>query len=250
MKNKIWILVLFSILLILSGCQVGQNLIEETIQPETITLQTTPELTHWLPDAADCVKTIPGLAIITDIQPQSELNPEEADLVLRLGTRQDSDPFVAVMGSEAMTIVAGADVPVDSLSLQSLRAIFKGNIRNWNEVSEVVQSELIIDQPIPTLSYPGGHLLQELFQKSYLDMDPIVIDPVVFSTAERMAELLKENPFALGYMLQSQVPEGVKILSITSEERITGEFPVLAVTQHEPQGKFRELLLCLQNASN
>jgi hypothetical protein len=76
----------------------------------------------------------------------------------------------------------------------------------------------------------------------------ITTNLVVFSTGETLETLLNEHPFAIGYALKSQVPPDIRTLNITSDNPQPGLQYVLAVTQKEPIGKLRDLLLCLQNA--
>ena len=97
MKNRVSLLLLLLVTLCLAGCQTDQSEIEEVLETETLKLQITPELTHWMPRVAECVTPIPRLAILTDIQPQEAHNLAQADLILRTGTPQEEDPFVALM---------------------------------------------------------------------------------------------------------------------------------------------------------
>lgn len=249
MKNRVGLLLLLLVTLCLVSCQTDQSEIEEVLETETLKLQITPELTHWMPRVAECVTPIPGLAILTDIQPQAAHNLVQTDLVLRTGTPQEEDPFVALMGYETMDIIAGRDVPVESISLSTLQAIFSGNLKNWNEVPEISESALVYDAPIITVSYPTGHPLRNFFQDNLLSEEMIQSNPLIFSTSERLKGLLDEHPSAIAYFLNSQIPEGIKMLAVTGDDQPRLQIPVLAVTRMEPTGNLQKFLLCLQNNS-
>jgi len=230
-----------------TACASGDETPEVLSQTEIITLQTTPSLEHWLTEVADCANGISDFAIVTQILPTAELDPNLADLTLRLGDRRESDPFVTLMGVEHIIILAGREVPVGSLSLEGLQRVFAGEIRNWNQVPEVVEAGLEINQFTPTLSYPAGHELRLLFQSAYLENRAIAGEALIFSTEAALEANLESNPYALAYTLESLAPEGVKSLTVTDFTAARSQHKVLALTPEEPTGKLRQLLLCLQN---
>lgn len=231
---------------ILTSCQPETPLTEETPVIDTINLGITPSLTHWLPNVAECANAIPDFGIY--VLPWIEPDLDQADLILRLGERQETDPYVAIMGFEEITIISGVELPVSTLSLESLQAIFFGSITNWRDVPEVIEENIEIDQPIQILSYPEGHPLQLLFRNTVLHQQPISSDTLIFSTPEYLETLLQENPYAIGYMLKSQVPEDVQKMTITDFNSQQAQQFVLAITSQEPTGKLRQLLLCLQDS--
>ena len=157
-KATRWTHLAIFLLLLTAACTGAQQTDQVLGQIEIITLQTTPSLEHWLPEVAACAGGIPDFTVVTHIKPLSALDLEQADLVLRLGERLESDTFVAVLGLERTVILAGEDVPVNALSLESLQGIFTGEIRNWSEVPEVKEAGMAINQPIPTLSLSLIHI--------------------------------------------------------------------------------------------
>ncbi len=232
---------------VLAACAPGDEGPEVLAQTQIITLQTTPSLEGWLPDVADCAADIQDFAVVTQILPVGDLDPNQADLTLRLGDRQESDPFVSVLGIEKTVILAGPEAPVQSLSLESLQRIFNGEITNWSQAPEVSEAGIEINQFITTLSYPEGHELRQLFQEAYLEEPTIASAPLIFSTEAALADLLDTTPFALAYTLESLVPTGVQQLAIDDFDPARAQHKVLAVTLEEPTGKLRQWLLCLQN---
>lgn len=230
------------------ACELETPVPEEKPVFEVVNLQITPAVAHWLPLVAACAEGIPNFGILTEVLPRSDLSLEESDLILRLGERLDTDPFVATMGMEDIVIIAGEAVPVSSLSLESLQKIFSGETTRWDEISDNLENESVVNERIIPLSYPEGHEIEILFRRAYLDDGPINNDLQVFSTIEFLKDLLIEYPYAITYVLESQVPEGVRVLSITHTEPIlTGQY-VLSITKGSPDGGLKQLLLCLQNA--
>lgn len=247
---KIKLLALLNILLLLSlaACNTGTPTPTEEEVLTIINLQTTYALTHWLPKVADCANRIPEIGVYTEVLPGSKLNPDTADLVLRLGERLEMDTFVTVLGTEEIVVVAGSEVPVSSLSIESVQRIYTGEINNWGAVPEVTEANIQTNQPIQTLSFPEGHELRLLFSQTYLDPAAITSDPLVYSTVDYLETLLLNNPTAIGYLLANQVPDSVPTLSITGIDPLATQHFVLAITPQKPEGGLRQLLLCLQDS--
>ena len=234
------------LLISITACTSANAPPEILAQTEIITLQTTPSMAGRLPDVAECANSIPDFAVITQILPRADLDLNQADLTLRLGDRQESDTFVALMGTERTVIVAGPEVPVESLSLDTLQKIFSGEINNWNQVPEVSEAGLEVNPFITTLSYPEGHELRLLFQQAYLGEQAITSEPLIFSTEAALESLLESYPYGLGYTLESLALAGTQRLTIRDYITAQTQHKVLALTPEEPMGKLRQLLLCLQ----
>jgi DNA-binding transcriptional LysR family regulator len=235
------------LLSLLSACGAAEPVAEETAQPEIIALQVTPAVEHWLPWVAACAADIPDFGVYIQVLPRADLDLLESDLILRLGERLESDPFVAVMGVEEIVVVAGEDVPVASLSLESLQAIYRGEINRWDELSEAGNEPSKRAVPITRLAYPEGHEIELLFNRAYLKDEPILAAPQTFSTIGFLEKLMERYPAAIGYLLRSQVPEGMRILEITDDQPIPADQLVLAITSRESEGRLKALLTCLQN---
>lgn len=248
MRRVLWSLLGLVFLVGMAGCAGEIPVSEEKPTPEVIALQVTPAVEHWLPLVAECTEGIPNFGIYSQVLPRSDLSLAESDLILRLGERLESDPFVSIMGIEEIVIIAGKDVPVSSLSLDNLRAIYAGAVTHWGEVREVTDNESGKGQPIHPLSYAAGHEVEILFRRAYLANELMQVNPQEFLTIPFLENLLAGSPYAIGYLLKSQVPEDVRVIEIDSDETIAYQQYVLAVTDQEPTGGLKQLLLCLQNA--
>ena len=243
MKTRLWITLALLALTVLTACG-STPASSDSAALDVVHLQTTEALAHWLPQAADCAGTIPNLGIASEIVAPDALSLGSADLVLRLGARQPEDPFTAVMGRESLVLVVGDQVPLSSLSSESLQSLYAGDWASWSDVPEAGD---VGNLPIVLLSYPTGHELETLFSQTYLEGLPILGGPQEYASPNGLAELLNANPTAIGYTLGSLVPIGYRTVPVTgtATEPI---FYVLAVTPEEPTGGLRQLLLCLQNA--
>lgn len=213
---------------------------------EVNNLQIIPGLDHWMPQIAECANQTPYFAVTIEEKPVSALDIDQADLIIRLGDRTEDDPFVTLLGMEELVILTGESVPISSIGIESLRAIYLGKIYNWNDVPEVPPEDLSLQQPVLAFTYPDGTSLRSLFEESYLNGQPITGQAIILSTLTSAINFLKEFPYAIGYMLKSQVPVGIKNLPVTDFSSEANQQYVLAITPHEPEGQLRQFLLCLQ----
>jgi len=242
--KKLIIAVLAGLLLVLLAACSPTSATEETTL-EIVHLQTTPALAHWLPKAAECAGAIPNLGLVSEIAEPSALSLSSTDLILRLGPPQADDPYTAVMGMESFALVAGDQVSLDSLSVESLQSIFAGEWTLWSEVQEA-DSPADTEHPLILFTYPNGNELEELFSQTYLNGKAPLGNYQRYSSPDKLADLLAANPYGLGYTLASQAPAGFRTIPITGIETDSA-FYVLAVTAAEPADDLRQLLLCLQN---
>lgn len=247
MKHQIWrnTTIIFTVLLTACSGVVSEPSPAPTL--EVIALQITPELEHWLPRVSQCAQSMDNIGIYTEILTQEGLDIDQTDLVLKLGQRDEGDLYIAVMGYEELIIVGGSEIPIDTMSIESLQGIFSGSITNWEDLPEVSDLGIEINQPIQTLTYPEGHIIQHLFSLSYLQSEPVQADPIIFSTTESLSEKLQENPFGIAFLLNSHAANDHRMIAIIGMDKQAAQQYVLAVTKNEPQGGLKQLLLCLQN---
>jgi hypothetical protein len=246
MQNKRLFRVIPLLLMLLVGCTAPAAPSEEA--PMTvINLEATPALAHWLPLAAVCADELPNLGLAATLVTEDNLSPGSADLTLRLGPREESDPFVTVLGQEQLVVLAGVDVPLTEISLESLRQIYSGKVSEWGDLPALKDVEGP-DGPITAFGYPGGHELAGVFSRIYLGETPHYAVAQSYATLERLAELLQENPTGIAYALASQLPPNVLTIPVTDLEPDADGLWVLAVTPDEPVDGLRQFLLCLQNA--
>ncbi len=235
--------------LFVAGCKKIPAAPDEPVEPEIVALQVVPALANWLPKVASCANEIPNFGISTQILPRDELSIEHSDLILRLGEKMENDPFVSVVGTEEIVLVAGVEVPVNELSLQSVRAIFNGEYSDWFDVPETNGNSVEGKSKINILSFPPGDDVESSFRRIFLDdVQDIAAEIKYFSTVDFLQIQMEENPGSLTYLLRSQVPGQMKIVEV-KDENFVAEILVLAVTKFEPVNPLKQFLLCLQTST-
>lgn len=139
------------------------------------------------------------------------------------------------LARETLVFFVNADNPVDNLTLDQVRDIYTGKIRNWKEVGGS-------DSPIQAYQRPKGGGSQAIMDKEIMGdlemMEPANADYVV-STMEGIIDAVRawdDRPDALGYTVyyyatDMGMADGLKLLSIdgvrpTNETIRSGEYPI------------------------
>lgn len=230
----------------ISACSDEATIPDSTLN--ILTVDTTPSLEGWLPAVSACASSLENTGIITTLQTSEALDQSQADLVLRLGSRPDGELTVTWLGTETLTVVVGDGIPAKNLSLDSLRRIFMGSYTSWAQVPEVSAVKPDLNQPIAVLSWPEGNDVRTAFEENILNGEQISDKAQTYFTVERMEAVLAEQPFAIVFMLSSQVPSGIQPISLTGGEPTIRDVYVLGVTSSSPDGMLKQLLWCLQQA--
>ncbi|MBD2235735.1 substrate-binding domain-containing protein [Aulosira sp. FACHB-113] len=117
---------------------------------------------------------------------------------------------------------------VSNLSTQQLKAIYKGEITNWQELSGNNAKIVVLDRP-------EDESAKKLLRKYYLGNDKTTTKAVILNKEGELIETLQNTPnsigaFSLAYSLINQLP--VNRLSLnkvapTQENLINGKYPML-----------------------
>ncbi len=246
MKRYAHFLIFLLAICLLAACSNASEPTPTETTFEIIHLQISTALQQWLPKIAACAEDIQNFGITTNVLPDADLDLSQADLIVRLGDRVESDPYVVVLGTEEIVIFTSEGIDLDAISLESLQAIFDGSITNWNDLPEFSKRDIEGNQAITVLTYPEGDIVRHLFSKSYLNEKPLTGGVEEFSTIDFLTDYINENPNIIGYGLESQLPQNASQLEITGFDQASAVQYVLAVTPQEPQGTLVQLLLCIQ----
>lgn len=139
------------------------------------------------------------------------------------------------VAAETLVFFVNADNPVENLTLNQVRDIYTGKIRNWKDVGGS-------DAPIQAYQRPKGGGSQAIMDKEIMGdldmMEPANTDYVV-SSMEGIIEAVRawdDNPQAIGYTVyyyatDMGMTDGLKLLSIDgvhpNKDTIrSGEYPI------------------------
>ncbi|MFC1287387.1 phosphate ABC transporter substrate-binding protein [Bacillus sp. B19-2] len=152
-----------------------------------------------------------------------------------------TDHQVAVVG---MAAAINPEVGIDDISLEDLKKVFTGKIKNWKELGGK-------DQKITLVNRPDSSGTRATFVKYALDGETPA-EGITEDSSNTVKKLIAETPGAIGYLAFSYIKDDtVTPLSIdgvkpTAENVQKGKFPIWAYqhsyTKGEPEGLAKEFL--------
>ncbi len=186
-----------------------------------------------------------GAGLVVDETPAGALDPSGADFALRLGVPAASPGFLAQVGQDEIVVIVPPDNPVQDLSLADLQGIFSGKIKSWDALAGGQGQS---GGAIQVWAYPPGDDLRAAFDVAVLGNAGLT--PLAYPAPDpaAMLQAVASNPGAIGYVLKSELDASVRSLPLSDVDLSAFEQPVLAISQAEPQGVARALLVCMQES--
>ena len=161
-----------------------------------------------------------------------ELKPEEKDL------------NEIVVARDGLAVIVHPKNSVDSLSLEQVKDIFWGKIRNWKDMSGA-------DRTITVVTREEGSGTRGAFQELVMKKERIFKGAIVEDSNGTVREIVAGDPYSLGYISLGLVTERVKALNldgvVASDENIlNGQYklvrPFLFVTNGPPSGEAKDFI--------
>lgn len=157
-----------------------------------------------------------------------ELHPGEADGLVQ-----------TIVARDGIAVIVHATNPVQALTLQQLRAIYAGTLRNWRDVGG-------LDAPITVITREDGSGTRETFEEIVMGPDVrIAREALVTAYSGGLRKMVAEDPRAIGYVTFSQLTPLIHPLRLDgvlpTEETIRDaryrlQRPFLFLTRGEPAG--------------
>jgi len=240
------LMVLSSLILLLAACGAPQ-VSTPAPTPQAIDLTYPPALQPWADKLAGCASSNPliGLYVNPSTSSDAEILPD--DILLELGqpTQVNGSIYLSQVGREQIDVLVNQGSPVSQLSTDDLRSIFSGQQITWNNSSA---------QPIQVWVLPEGDPAREIFDQAVLQTLPVSSQAMLAPDPSAMLEAISKDVNSIGYIPASFLnstgsvdPGEVQIVQLDQSIETALDQPVVALTQGEPQGLLRSLLVCLQS---
>lgn len=148
-----------------------------------------------------------------------------------------------VVARDGIAIVANPANSVSGLSMEELRGVFNGAIRNWKELGGE-------DAPITVVSREAGSGTRSSFEKIVKGIS-LSADAVIQDSNGTIRETVANDRNAVGYLSLGMLSERVKALSIdgadaTADNVLSGSYPLVRpiyfLTKGELSGAAREFI--------
>ncbi|HEY60439.1 MAG TPA: PstS family phosphate ABC transporter substrate-binding protein [Anaerolineae bacterium] len=181
-----------------------------------------------------------------------QIKSEEIETAISKGI----EPYEFIVANDAIAMIINPENPIDELTLEQVSKIYRGEIRNWNELGGE-------DRPIVRLSRETNSGTHIYFLETVVrlgnkqDKSLFSTDTLLLPSSEGIIAEVRENPNAIGYDGLGYVTPEVKIIALaiaaqgpfvlpSAETVRDGTYPIsrhlYMYTNGEPQGFIRDYL--------
>ena len=152
--------------------------------------------------------------------------------------------YAVTIAKDAIAIIVHPTNPIEDLSLDQIREVFSGKIRNWKELGGRNHS-------IDVVTREEGSGTRESFQKFVMGKEDIDLGALVQDSNGAVRQVIANDPSAIGYISLGLVNDQVKALRISGvEPNLTnvhnGKYklvrPFLFLFNGEPDGEAKSFL--------
>lgn len=154
-----------------------------------------------------------------------------------------------VVARDGIALIVHSENTIRGLTLDQVRAVFNGTIRNWKEVGGA-------DRPIRIISREAGSGTRSSFEQIVGDIR-LAREALVQDSNGTIRETVANDAAAIGYLSHGLLNERVKAVRVddvecTAAEIIAGRYklvrPVFFLTRGPPAGVAREFLAYILSA--
>ena len=237
--------VLLSLIFLLSACGAPPvSTPGPTAQAIGVTYP--PALQPWADKLSGCAADNPRVALYFNPSNTPDASILANDIVLELGqpAANEAVGHLSQVGSEQIVVIVNKANPLEQLSNDEVGLIYAGQLSTWTDGS---------GQPIQVWVLPEGDPVRRIFDQAILHTQPLTSQAILAPDPTAMLEAVSKNPNSIGYLPASFLntsgsvnPGDVHFVELEQSTETALNQPVVALTQGEPVGLLRNLLVCLQ----
>ena len=199
------------LLFLLSSFLIACSPTQPNTQTQIVTINYSPFVEFQMQEIYACANDLSIILKVTDGEPEIRFQFGEPDVLL---------DFAYQIGEEEIVVVINSQNDLQMLSLNEVQNLFASGENVW--------------------VYAEGEEMQRLFDQFAMQGRSVSSSAKVASNPKIMTQTLEENTNAVGFIPKSLLNPNLK------EVYSLGIFPVLALTETEPQGAVKSLIGCLQ----
>jgi phosphate transport system substrate-binding protein len=158
-------------------------------------------------------------------------------------------PVPFAVAYDCIVPVVHTSNPVKDLSLDQLKAIYTGSIRNWKEVGGPDKEVVIVSRDTSSGTY-------EVWEEKILKKERVTPRALLQASNGAVAQAVSKNPFAVGYVGYGYLNPSLKALTVDGVEgnpinAKSGKYPVsralFMFTAGWPEGEVASFIQFLQD---
>ncbi len=199
----------------------------------------TPALGTYRQVLNQCAQVQPDIALFIQETPASNMGEKESDLQLHLGLPNQGVEYAFQVGEENLQLVINSNQKAQSITADQIRALFSGEITDWSQASDKKGT-------VHPWVYPDGSELELIFDRVLMNEKHISPSASIASDPESMQHAIAQDEGAIGFLPSSWLTDTIQVVGLEHSLASQLNFPVLAMTDSEPQGLLGVFIACLQ----
>ncbi|MDP3142988.1 MAG: phosphate ABC transporter substrate-binding protein [Candidatus Omnitrophota bacterium] len=166
------------------------------------------------------------------------------------------EPVEHVVALDGIVVVAHPGNPIKNLTLDQLRDIFMGKIKNWKEVGGQNKEIVILSREVNsgTHVFFKEHVLRRGNEKGPEEFAP---EALLMSSSQAIADEVAQNPNAIGYYGMGYISSKQKVIAVAKvagapyiepsiETVVSKQYPIsrplFMYTKGQPEGTVKEFI--------
>ncbi len=241
-------LLLLGLIMIFSACE-SAGVSTPAPTPQAINVIYPAALQPWADAIARCSSGDPQVGVYFFRSEILDTHVGPNDIILQLGSPGISSDgiYLSQVGWEQVVVVVNIENPLSQLTNAELKSIFSGQAINFDVSS---------GQPFQVWVLPEEDPTRHIFDLAVMQNQLTSMEAMLAPDPAAMLEAISQNRYAIGYLPGSFFTEGepsftskLKVIQRESSLEDLPLQPVIAITQSEPEGLLRSLLVCLEAKS-
>ncbi len=157
----------------------------------------------------------------TDIANSSRtIKPEEAEQAKAKG----ASPVEFIVAFDCIVPIVHADNPLKDITLDQLKAIYKGEVKNWKQIGGA-------DRPVVIISRDTSSGTYEVWEEKVMKKERVFPGALLQASNGAIVQAISKNPNAIGYIGLGYADKTVKLLSVngivgSKQTTLNKTFPV------------------------
>ena len=147
---------------------------------------------------------------------------EEQELIL--AKEKNIKPVEYKIGLDGLIVIVNPKNPISTLTMDQLRDIFMGKIKNWKELGGVNKKIVILSREVNsgTHVFFKEHVLRKGNKKGKEEFAP---EALLMPSSQSIVNEIMQNPYAIGYVGMGYISSNIKVLSIARTSKDKPVFP-------------------------